>query len=502
MSITRITRKMAAVILVLTCFDSFVTWVECQVSRADIDQHLQVGMTLLSRGQYSDALSHFHAAIDADPSDYMSYYKRATVFLALSRSRPALADLDKVLMMKPDFTQARLKRGGVLLKMGRFNEAHVDLENVLRKEPDNAEAGTLYAMIDHLDDGVEEAKYAMKWHSYQAAIDKITEILEQVPWDPSLREMRSDAYLGVGNIIHAISDIRSLTKLTNDNTAGHFKVADLHYNLGEAEEALAEIRECLKLDPEHAACYPFYKSVKKVAKFTTAAREAQNEQAWDECVDAAKKVLKNEPKVEMIRFHAHDRLCHCITKGGGDLPEARKSCSEAIKSQQEPRLYCDRAETYLDEDMYDEAVSDFRAALELEEDFGRAKEGLQRAQKRQKQAKKRDYYKILGVRKNARKREITKAYRKLAQKWHPDNFQDEEEKKAAEKKFMDIAAAKEVLTNDELRQKYDGGEDPLDPEAQQQGGGHPFRGGQPFHFPGGFPGGGQGGGFQFKFHFN
>lgn len=83
----------------------------------------------------------------------------------------------------------------------------------------------------------------------------------------------------------------------------------------------------------------------------------------------------------------------------------------------------------------------------MDEGFSRAKEGLQTAQKRQKQAKKRDYYKILGVRRNANKKQINKAYRKLAQKWHPDNFQDEDEKKAAEKKFMDIAAAKEVLSD-------------------------------------------------------
>ena len=63
------------------------------------------------------------------------------------------------------------------------------------------------------------------------------------------------------------------------------------------------------------------------------------------------------------------------------------------------------------------------------------------------QATKRDYYKILGVKRNAKKKDITKAYRKLAQQWHPDNFQDEDEKKTAEKKFMDIAAAKEVLTD-------------------------------------------------------
>ena len=38
----------------------------------------------------------------------MSYYKRATVFLALSRSRPALADLDKVIQLKNDFMAVSL----------------------------------------------------------------------------------------------------------------------------------------------------------------------------------------------------------------------------------------------------------------------------------------------------------------------------------------------------------------------------------------------------------
>lgn len=48
---------------------------------------------------------------------------------------------------------------------------------------------------------------------------------------------------------------------------------------------------------------------------------------------------------------------------------------------------------------------------------------------------------------NANKQEIIKAYRKLAQQWHPDNFQSEVDKKEAEKKFIDIASAKEVLTD-------------------------------------------------------
>ena len=64
-----------------------------------------------------------------------------------------------------------------------------------------------------------------------------------------------------------------------------------------------------------------------------------------------------------------------------------------------------------------------------------------------KQSKKRDYYKILGVSRTATNKEINKAYRTLAKQWHPDKFEGEEEKNAAEKKFYEIAAAKEVLTD-------------------------------------------------------
>merc|ERR1711990_1224509 len=180
------------------------------------------------------------------------------------------------------------------------------------------------------------------------------------------------------------------------------------------------------------------------------------------------------------------------------MGELRKACGEALKIEDEPRLYCNRAEAYLLDDMFDEAIKDFRTALEKDEGFSRAKEGMAKTQKLQKQAGKRDYYKILGVKRSATKKEIKKAYKLLALEWHPDKFTDEDEKKAAEKKFMDIAAAKEVLTDDENRAKYDAGEDPLDPE----GGGrdHPFNRNGGFHFPGGNPFGG--GPFQFKFHFN
>src|SRR5438477_12600142 len=63
-----------------------------------------------------------------------------------------------------------------------------------------------------------------------------------------------------------------------------------------------------------------------------------------------------------------------------------------------------------------------------------------------------DYYKILGVNKNATQEDIKKVYRKLARKYHPDLNPNDKE---ANKKFQQINEANEVLSDPEKRKKYD-----------------------------------------------
>ena len=99
-------------------------------------------------------------------------------------------------------------------------------------------------------------------------------------------------------------------------------------------------------------------------------------------------------------------------------------------------------------------------------------------------SEKRDYYEVLGVSKSADAKEIKKAYRKLAMKYHPDKNPGNKE---AEEKFKEINEAYEVLSDEEKRSTYDRfGHDGLN----NQGG---FGGGQGF---GGFGGGGGFGGFE------
>jgi molecular chaperone DnaJ len=99
-----------------------------------------------------------------------------------------------------------------------------------------------------------------------------------------------------------------------------------------------------------------------------------------------------------------------------------------------------------------------------------------------------DYYGVLGVKKNASAEEIRKAFRKLARKYHPDVNPGD---KKAEEKFKEISEANDVLSDPKKRKIYDqlgfysDNIDPAAAEAYARGGGSGFGAGGFGGFPGG-----------------
>ncbi|XP_048834795.1 dnaJ homolog subfamily C member 3a isoform X1 [Brienomyrus brachyistius] len=484
---------------VLVLIDLRYEGAEC--TKSDVESNLEMGKKLLAAGQLADALSHFHAAVDGDPKNYMAYYRRATVFLAMGKSKSALPDLSKVIELKPDFTSARLQRGNLLLKQGKLDNAEDDFKKVLKSNPsdkEEKEARSQLVKSDEIQRLLAEAHSEFDRKDYSAAAAHLDTIIETCVWDVNSRELRAECFMQIGEMGKAISDFKAASKLKSDNTEAFYRLSSIYYQLGDHEMSLNEVRECLKLDPDHKQCFSHYKQVKKLNKQIASAEELIQQQRYEDAVSKYESVMKTEPDVRHYTHLASERICHCLSQNQ-QATEAIKVCSHVLKTEpHNVNTLKDRAEAYLQDEQYEQAIQDYESAREQSENDRQVKEGLEKAQRLLKQSKKRDYYKILGVKRTAQKKEIMKAYRKLAQQWHPDNFQDTEEKKRAEKKFIDIAQAKEVLTDPEMRSKFDQGDDPLDPESQRGGGPHFHHGWDGFQ---GFNPFGSGP-FSFKFNFN
>lgn len=100
--------------------------------------------------------------------------------------------------------------------------------------------------------------------------------------------------------------------------------------------------------------------------------------------------------------------------------------------------------------------------------------------------RKRDYYEVLGVSKNADAAAIKKAYRKLAKKYHPDTNKGNEQ---AAERFKEVSEAYDVLYDEEKRKKYDqfgmAAFDGSMDSGSYQSYGNPGSGYRTYHFEGG-----------------
>ncbi|KAJ1788362.1 hypothetical protein LPJ62_002908, partial [Coemansia sp. RSA 2167] len=134
----------------------------------------------------------------------------------------------------------------------------------------------------------------------------------------------------------------------------------------------------------------------------------------------------------------------------------------------------------------------------------RVRERRMQLERKKRAASRKDYYKILGIERDATQSEVKRAFRKMAQQWHPDRYRGDLPKEEVENKMAEINLANEVLTDEEKRAQYDQGHDPNDPTSGTGGPGD-FGG---FNSPFGFQQGGgkpvffqQGSGKQFSFQF-
>jgi DnaJ family protein C protein 7 len=135
--------------------------------------------------------------------------------------------------------------------------------------------------------------------------------------------------------------------------------------------------------------------------------------AHQECLDVDPLNANFNATILLNISICHDKL--------GNKQEALYTLNKAIKyNPRYAKALVKRGDMHLALEEYNEAVRDYSEASEIDSTGNNVQAKLKDAQAKAKKAKRKDYYKILGVSKEAQDPEIHKAYKKLALKWHPD----------------------------------------------------------------------------------
>jgi len=384
--------------------------------------------------------------------------------------------------------------------MGKCEDAEIDYKNLQKINPTSKDlAGLPEASI--CSRSIKDGDAAYNTKNYAGAKEHYAQAIRVAESAPNLLYKRAHCQYFAGDMYEAIADTGKLLKIEGNNIEALELRGNAYYVLGELESAINHYRQGLKYDPEHKGCITGHRQVKKIKDLMSKAEKAGNEGKFENQIKFLLSLLEADPQHRTIAVKTQLDLSTAYLNNK-QTKEAKELINVVIgKENNNVQAHRLLGKIHMELEEFDEAVYRYNKARELAPEDGGIEQELRKAEAAQKQSKQKDYYKILGIRRNAKPKDIKKAYRELALQWHPDKHTGEEDKEKATQKFAEISEAYEVLTDDEKRAKYDRGEEVF--ENQGNDGGH--RGGQHYQFHGNpFGGGGQhfgGGGHQFHFQF-
>lgn len=166
----------------------------------------ETGDTLLASGDKRGALDHFNLAISKDPLNYITIFKRATVYLALNRPKQAQADFDAVLALKPDFRNALVQRVRIKKNKGEWEAAKEDYgklgEGFLEDLKEVGEA----------EEAEKEASKAEGRGEWEKCVESAGKAVAVAGQKVELRRLRARCRIRNGDVLEAVSDLQYVSR--------------------------------------------------------------------------------------------------------------------------------------------------------------------------------------------------------------------------------------------------------------------------------------------------
>ncbi|KAG6865364.1 hypothetical protein C0993_008137 [Termitomyces sp. T159_Od127] len=401
------------------------------------------GNASFKAGNYAEAAALYTQALEANAAEPAYLTNRAASYMALKKFRPALDDCQQAaaLQSAAPAPKTLLRLARCQLALAATAAALSTVRAVLAIEQNNPAALQLrdrvHALEGHLRN-LDAARKKKNWSLARLVLDQCLHAVEaegaEVPAE--WRAWRVELELAKGNWDAASVAANDALRLS-PNSPDALAVRGLVLFLGgKLPQATQHVNSALRLDPGHEPARRLRARVKDVDRLKEDGNVAFKSGNYQDAV------AKYSAALDLGRH----------TEALADTTAALALAPHSFKALRT------RARLHVHLEAFDAAVADFQAAVEhaggegTPADVRALRAELRRAEAALKRSRAKDYYKILGVPRDAGEAEVKKAYRRESLKHHPDKGGDEE-------RFKLVAEAYAVLSDARRRERYDLGED-------------------------------------------
>lgn len=393
--------------------------------------------------------NHVAIAVDLFPDSPTYLSNRAAAYMSNGQYEAALEDCSRAADLDPQNPKVLLRLARIYTGLGRPEEAMTTFSRI-NPPPSAKDVAPTKEMLHHITSAKQTLENGTAMSMVLHALDQAERGLGPGVTRPRKWQlMRGEAYVKMGRE-NALGEAQTIAMALLRNNSQDPEALVLRgrvlYYQGENDKAIQSFRMACNCDPDFRDAVKWLRIVQRLDRMKEEGNADFKAGRWQAAIQKYTDALDIDPSNKSMN---------------AKLLQNRAQCKIKLKQYDEAIADCERA-TSLDPGYnkarrtkanalgqagrWEDSVREWKALQELEpEDAGIRKE-IRKAELELKKSQRKDYYKILGIEKDAGPDDIKKAYRKMAVKFHPDKNPGNDE---AEAKFKDLQEAYETLSDPE-----------------------------------------------------